>query len=261
MVRHGEALIFFYILVDQLGVPVPATPALMVVGALAAAGKVNGGLALALSIVASLLADFVWYGLGRTRGSRVLRLLCRVSLEPDSCVRRTEEVFVRYGVRALIIAKFVPGLSTVAAPLAGVVGVGLPRFAAYSALGALLWVGTWTGLGYLAGDALQQVADHSGRVGPAAAALFAVGVIGYVAFKWTERRRFLRGLRIARVGPDELKRRLDAGTPTLVVDLRSELDVGIDPHVIPSALRIAAEDLERRHAEIPRDRDVIVYCS
>ena len=261
MVRHGEALIFVYIFADQLGLPVPAAPALMAMGALAAVGKINGGLALGLSVVAVLLADLVWYALGRTQGSRVLRLLCKISLEPDSCVRRTEDVFLRYGVRALLIAKFVPGLSTVAAPLAGVVGVGAPRFAAYSALGALLWAGTWSGLGYLAGDALQQVADQGGRVGPVVATLVAVGVIGYVAFKWSQRRRFLRDLRIARISQDELRRQMDSGAPPLIVDLRSALDVGTDPHVIPGALRIAAEDLERRHAEIPRDRDVVVYCS
>jgi membrane protein DedA with SNARE-associated domain len=261
VVRHGEALIFFYIFADQLGLPVPAAPALMAMGALAAVGKINGGLAVALSVVAVLLADLIWYGLGRTQGSRVLRLLCKMSLEPDSCVRRTEDVFQRWGVRALIVAKFVPGLSTVAAPLAGVVGVGVTRFAAYSALGALLWVSVWSGLGYLAGDALQQVVDQSGRVGPVAAALFAVGVVGYIAFKWSQRQRFLRDLRIARIGQDELKARLDSGVPTLIVDLRSELDVGTDPHVIPGARRIAPEDLERRHAEIPRDRDVVVYCS
>lgn len=241
--------------------PLPATPALLAVGALAAVGKIDGGLALALIVAACLLADLIWYGLGRRHGSRVLRLLCKISLEPDSCVRRTEDVFIRYGVRTLIVAKFVPGLSTVAAPIAGVIGVGLPRFVTYSALGSLLWGGTWTGLGYLAGDAVKQVADQGGRVGTVAAIALAVAGVGYVVTKWIKRRRFLRELRIARISQDELKRDLDAGTPTLIVDLRSDLDVAATPYVIPGALRIATEELERRHAEIPRDRDVIVYCS
>jgi membrane protein DedA with SNARE-associated domain len=261
VVRHGEILIFLYVLADQLGVPLPAVPALLVVGALAAVGKVNGVLAVVLGVLASLLADLVWYGLGRTQGPRVLRWLCAISLEPDSCVRRTEEVFLRYGVRSLIVAKFVPGLSTVAPPLAGVVGVGLPRFIAYSALAALLWVLTWGGLGYLAGDALERVAARSGRVGTLAAAIAAALVLGYVAIKWAQRRRLLRDLRIARISQESLKRELDAGAPPLIVDLRTELDASADPYVIPGALRIGPEALEARHAEIPRDRDVIVYCS
>jgi membrane protein DedA with SNARE-associated domain len=261
IVRHGEVFVFLYVLADQLGVPVPAVPALLAMGALAGVGKINFTLALLLSVVASLLADLVWYTLGRTRGGGVLRLVCKVSLEPDSCVRRTEDVFVRHGVRALIFAKFVPGLSTVAPPLAGIVGVTLPRFAAYSSLAAVLWAGAWSGLGYLAGDTLEHVARQSGRLGTALAALVAAAVVGYVAVKWWQRRRFLRDLRIARISPEALRAALDAATPPLVIDLRSALDVGTAPYVIPGARRIAAEELERRHAEIPRDREVIVYCS
>ena len=191
----------------------------------------------------------------------MLRVLCKISLEPDSCVRRTENVFIRYGVRALLVTKFVPGLSLVAPPLAGMVGVGVPRFVVYSVLGALLWGGTWAGLGYLVGDAMKQLPYQGQRLGTAVAVAVAVGVVGYVVTKWIKRRRFLRKLWIARISPDELKRDLESGTPTLVVDLRSDLDVAADSHVIPGALRIAAEELERRHADIPRDREVVVYCS
>lgn len=261
LLRHGEALLFVYVLADQLGVPVPAVPALLAMGALAAAGKLNFGVALLLSVVASLLADTVWYVFGRTRGSRVLRVLCRISLEPDSCVRRTEEVFLRYGVRSLVIAKFVPGLSTVAPPLAGIVGVSLPRFTMYSAVAAALWAGGWGGLGYLAGETLQRVADESGRFGTVLVSFVATAVAVYVLVKWIQRRLFLRNLRIARITPDGLKATLDAGASVLVIDLRSELDVATAPWVIPGALRISAEGLEERHQEIPRDREVVVYCS
>jgi membrane protein DedA with SNARE-associated domain len=261
LIRHGEAFMFLYVFADQLGVPLPAVPALLAMGALGAAGKINFGLALLLSVVATVLADATWYTLGRARGSQVLRLLCKISLEPDSCVRRTEDVFLRYGVRALVVAKFVPGLGTVAPPLAGMVGVSVPRFALYSALGALLWAGTWSSLGYVAGDALAHVMDETGRFGTVLLSLVAAAVAGYVIVKWIQRQRFLRGLRIARMSQDELKRDLDSGNPVFVVDLRSALDVAATPFVIPGALRIAAEELERRHERIPRDRDVVVYCS
>ena len=261
VLRHGVLFVFLYVFADQLGIPVPAVPALLAMGALAAVGKLNFGLALLAAVVGSLIADTIWYALGRTRGSQVLRLLCKISLEPDSCVRRTENVFLRYGVRSLIVAKFVPGLSTVAPPLAGMVGVGLLRFTIYSALAALLWAGTWGALGYLAGDALKQVTDLSGRVGSTLVTLLVVVIVVSIVVKWIQRRRFLRDLRIARISQEALKRELDSGQPVLVVDLRTELDVAAEPFVIPGALRIAAEELERRHQDIPRERDLILYCS
>lgn len=261
ILRHGELFVFLYVLADQLGVPVPAVPALLAMGALAGVGKINVGLALGLAVAASLLADTVWYVIGRTRGASVLRLVCKVSLEPDSCVRRTEDVFVRHGIRALIFSKFVPGLSTVAPPLAGIVGVSFPRFAAYSALAGLLWAGAWGGLGYLAGDALERVVSASGRLGTTLVVLVASTVVVWVVVKWLQRRRFLRSLRIARIGPEALKAALEAHPPPLVIDLRSPLDLESTPYVIPGALRIAPEDLERRHAEIRRDREVVLYCT
>jgi membrane protein DedA with SNARE-associated domain len=261
VVRHGELLIFLYVFADQIGVPVPAVPGLLAVGALAAAGKVSVPLALVAAVGASLLADLIWYGLGRRRGSQVLRLLCRISLEPDSCVRRTEDVFLRYGVRSLIVAKFVPGLSTVAPPLAGMIGVGLPRFAAYSAVAALLWAGTWGGLGYFAGEALQRVTTRTERLGRTLLISVAAGLVVYILVKWTQRRRFLRSLRAARITPDALNQQLASGAPVVIVDLRSELDAGAVPWTIPGALRMAPDELERRHREISRATDIVLYCS
>jgi hypothetical protein len=135
------------------------------------------------------------------------------------------------------------------------------RFIVYSALAAVLWAGTWGLLGYLAGDALQQVTDLSGRVGSTLVMLVAVVIVISIVIKWIQRRLFLRTLRIARIGQEDLKRELDSGQAVLVVDLRTELDVAAEPFVIPGALRIAAEELERRHQDIPRERDVILYCS
>ena len=259
--RYREAIIFLYVFAEQIGLPLPAVPALLAMGALAAGGKLNVGMALALSVAASVLADMIWYAAGRTRGARVLRLLCKISLEPDSCVRRTEEIFLRYGVRSLVVAKFIPGFNTIAPPLAGVVGVGVARFVAYSIAAALVWAGAWGALGYLAGDALRQVVDDTERLGMVLTAVVAVVVVAVIAVKWIRRQQFLRALRVARIGHDALKRDLDAHTPVFVVDLRSALDVIATPFVIPGALRITPEELERRHEDIPRDRDVVVYCS
>jgi membrane protein DedA with SNARE-associated domain len=258
---YGELVLFLYVFADQVGLPLPAIPILLAAGGLAGAGRLSLPLALGLCVVASLLADLAWYVAGRLRGNRVLGLLCRVSLEPDSCVRRTENFFLRHGVRSLLIAKFVPGLSTVAPPLAGIFRVGVLRFSVYSAIAAFLWAGAWMTVGYAAGNALERVAGEAGRFGAVLGAVLATVIVGYVAFKWVQRQRFLRSLRIARMPAEELKARLEAGEKPLIVDLRTALDVEAVPYVIPGAVTIAAEELEDRHRDLPRDRDLVLYCS
>ena len=259
--EHGEILLFLYVLADQLGVPIPASPVLMAAGGLAATGRLSLPGAVGLGVLATLVADLVWYAIGRSRGARVLGLLCRVSLEPDSCVRRTEEVFLRHGVRFLLFAKFIPGLGTVGPPLAGMVGVGVVRFSLYTALGAFFWVGAWMVLGYAAGQAVERVVTQAGQLGAAVAVTLGLVIVGYVIVKWIQRQRFLRSLRIARISPDELQGQLAAGEKPLIVDLRSVVDVGLTPYALPGAIRLAVEDVEQGRVALPRDRDVILYCS
>jgi membrane protein DedA with SNARE-associated domain len=155
LIRHGLPLIFAVVLVEQLGLPIPALPLLLAAGALAAVGKFSLGLGLLATLVACLIADSLWFYLGRHRGNQVLGFLCRISLEPDSCVRRTQNVFTRYGLRGLVVSKFVPGMSTVAPPLAGMAGIHAGRFLLVDALGALLYGGSLLGVGYLFSNQIQ----------------------------------------------------------------------------------------------------------
>lgn len=261
VVAHGEILLFFYVLADQLGVPVPAVPVLMAAGGLAAAGRLNLAGVVGLSVLATLIADLAWYAAGRVRGAKVLGLLCRISFEPDSCVRQTENAFLRYGLRFLLFAKFVPGLGTVGPPLAGAAGVGVLRFSLYSASGASLWIGAWMALGYGAGETVERVVARAGQLGLIVAVALTVIIVGYVVGKFVQRRRFLRSLRIARISPDELGRQLAAGDKPLIVDLRSAVDVRLTPYALPGAIRLAVGDLEQGRVELPRERDVVVYCS
>jgi membrane protein DedA with SNARE-associated domain len=261
LVRHGYAVVFVWVLGEQIGLPIPAVPILLAAGALAGSGRLSLSMALLVAVAASLVSDTIWYWLGRRRGTRVLSLLCRISLEPDSCVRRTEDTFVRHGPRTLLVAKFVPGLSTMAPPLAGIIGMPLWRFVVWDGLGALLWAGVFAGLGYAGADQLERVAAHVGRFGSGAVAIVAALFAAYIAWKWVERRRFIRRLRIARIAPEELKRRLDAGEATVIVDLRGALDFASDPTTIPGALVLTPEELEARHQEIPRDREIVLYCT
>ena len=150
---------------EQFGIPLPAVPALLGFGALAAQGRGSIPLMLSTMAAVALIVDFAWYELGRRRGARVLNVLCRLSLEPDSCVRRAGEVFTRYGAYGMLVAKFVPGLTTVLPPLAGVFGVGRVRFAVYELAGVLLWAGTWIGLGYVFSDAVAVIAARVEKLG------------------------------------------------------------------------------------------------
>ena len=255
-------MLFAFVLAEQIGLPIPAVPLLLGVGVFAGTGRMSVSAGLATALVASLPPDIVWYELGRARGKRVLDVICRLSLEPDSCVRRTENLFLRRGRWALLIAKFLPGLSTIAPPLAGIVGLGRAPFLLLDTLGALLWAGAWIALGYVSSDALTPLLALGSRLGRWGLAAAGVGLAGYILTKLVRRRLFLRSLRVARIEPQELKRRLDAADPDLVViDTRSVLDVSAAPYKIPGALWIPAEDIDGRRAKIPLDRKVVLYCS
>lgn len=261
LLRHGYSVLFAWVLVEQLGLPVPSVPLLLAAGALAGRGRLSLSLVAGLPIVAALMSDALWYQLGRRRGVKVLQFLCRISLEPDSCVRRTENVFARHGARSLVVAKFVPGLNTAAPPLAGVFRMRLSRFLFFDALGVMLWVGAFVGLGYVFSDQLERVADHAFRLGTGLLVLLLVALAGYIGWKYLHRRRFLRELRIARITPEELKRKLDAGEDVVVVDLRHSYDFEAEPGTIPGAYRMEASELDQMSEQIPRDRDVVLYCT
>ena len=261
LIEHGYALLFAWVLLEQIGLPVPAIPLLLAAGALAGSGRMDLALAVGLAVIAALVADLFWYYLGRYRGSRVLKLLCRISLEPDSCVRRTEEVFTRHGAHSLLIAKFVPGLNTAAPPLAGIFRMPVSRFMLFDGLGAFVWAATCAGLGYLFSDQLEQIAAYALRWGSSLVVVLVGSLAAYVLWKYVQRQRFLYRLRIARISPKELLERLTAGDEVMIVDLRQPLDVEALPYMVPGAIRMAMEELEKRHQEIPRDRDIVLYCS
>lgn len=261
LVRHGYSVLFVWVFAEQIGLPLPAIPFLLAAGALAGAGRLNFAITIGVAVLASLVSDIIWYHIGSRRGSRVLQLLCRISLEPDSCVRRTEEVFARHGAPSLLVAKFIPGLSTAAPPLAGIVRMRMPRFLLFDGLGALLWAGAFAGLGYLFIEQLGHVAASALRLGTWLVVVLVGSLAAYILWKYFQRQRFLRQLRIARISPEELKQKLDAGEDVVIVDLRHSLDFQAEPDTIPGALRLPAEELERRHHEIPTDRDVVLYCT
>ncbi len=257
--RHGYALLFFWVLAEQGALPIPSVPLLVAVGALIRAGKLHAAGAVGCCLAGALAADVVWFHFGRTRGKRVLRFLCRVSLEPDSCVRQTENAFLKHGWNTLLIAKFVPGLNAVAAPLAGDSNAGFGRFLAMDSAGILLWSGAYLGAGYLFSDELEKALDYAQRLGSGLLVLMAGLMAAWIFWKFAQRRRFLKGLEVTRITPEELRDRLDSGEDLYIVDLRTTLDNGLPS--LPGAFRFSTEDLAKDSSPIPRDREIILYCS
>jgi rhodanese-related sulfurtransferase len=199
--------------------------------------------------------------LGHRKGVRVLQLLCRISLEPDSCVRRTQVRFGKSGPRVLLVAKFIPGLNAMAAPLAGIIRMGWRRFVLFDAIGSLLWSGAFMVTGYVFSGELERIAAQAAYLGKWLVVLVLAAFAGYVGWKYYNRRRFLRKLRIARITPEELKEKIDSGEDVVIVDLRHALDFEAQPETILGALHMDAAELEEAHAVIPRDREIVLFCA
>ena len=236
-------------------------PWLLAAGALAAGGKFNLLFGLCVTVTACLFADAIWFYLGRYRGHQVLALLCRISLEPDSCVRRTQNVFTKYGLRGVLVAKFVPGMNTVAPPLAGMSKISVGQFLFVDGVGSLLYGGCLFGIGYLFNRQIDQIVSAFGRIGGSALSLLiGLGVL-FIAYKYWQRHRLLHELQMARITVAELREMLNSGNAPVIFDLRSSAAVEEDPVMIQGAIHLSMEDIESRLSEFPRDRDIIVYCS
>ncbi|MGA3333759.1 MAG: VTT domain-containing protein [Terracidiphilus sp.] len=261
LLMYGYLLLFAWVLMEQLGLPLPATPVLLAAGALSAERQISFPLALAVGVAAALTADSVWFLIGRRHGHHVLRLLCKLSLEPTTCVRRTQDSFGRRRGTMLLFAKFVPGLSTLAPPVAGQNGMEFGPFLLYDAIGSSLWVGVLLACGRCFGDLLKRdpsLLDWAGRF---SGALLILGVVGFLVARIYRRRVVLKKLAASRLEPEELKRQLEAGEEVFIVDLRHPLELVPDPFTLPGAVHLSPEALAARHQEIPRDRDVVLYCT
>jgi len=258
---YGLMVVFVNVFIEQIGIPVPAIPTLVVAGAFAAAGKLSILAVFLVAVIACAIADVAWYIAGRIYGNRVMRMLCRISLTPDSCVSQTQERFERWGLNALLVAKFVPGISLLAPPLAGATRIGWLPFLVFNTIGGALWVVAGMGGGMLLGTQIERLLAYLERYGSIAVLVIVAIVVGYVAFKWWERHSFYKMLRMARISVDELYRLMDAGKAPLIVDVRSQIARSLEPRYIPGALHLPMHGFEEHVKELPRDREIILYCS
>ncbi len=265
-VQYAYGILFLWVLVEQLGIPIPSIPVLLTAGTLSATHKVHASYALGAVLTACVLADSVWYFLGRRYGGSILRLLCRLSLEASTCVSKTEGYFNKRGAITLLFAKFVPGLSTVAAPIAGQTGMPYGRFFLYDLAGSVIWAETYLLAGRFFGDVAQRSAPFFHLLSHFAFAVFVLMVMGFMGYRVFKQRRFLTQVRAMRLDPEELKEMMERAATAgniapFVVDLRHPLDYLPDPRVIPGSVRISPNEIALHHKRIPRDRDVILYCT
>ncbi|WP_035359276.1 VTT domain-containing protein [Edaphobacter aggregans] len=265
-VHYAYLILFLWVLVEQIGIPIPSLPVLLTAGTLSATHRIHHLPALIAVLAACAIADSMWFALGRKYGNSVLKLLCRLSFEASTCVSKTEGYFTRRGPATLLFSKFIPGLSTVAPPIAGQIGMPYARFFLWDLAGSLIWAETFLLAGRFFGDIAQKSAPFFHWLGHFAFAIFILMVLGLMAYRIFKQRKFLQQVRELRLEPQELKEMMDlaekmGNTPPFIVDLRHPLDYLPDPRVLPGALRIGPNEI-RQHSEIiPRDRDVVLYCT
>jgi membrane protein DedA with SNARE-associated domain len=260
VIQHGYSLVFVSVLADQIGVPVPSSPMLLAAGVMAGQGWVHWLPAFLLGVTAALASNLIWYWIGKSRGASVLSFLCRVSLNPDSCVRNTFNLFSRYGAPSLLVAKFIPGLSTIAPPLAGISRMPLASFVMYDSLGAGIWVGILIGIGYAFSYEIEALFGSAVKMG----FLFGVALLGglaaFIGWKVLHRHRSLRRMQMARIRAEELKEKIDRSENLVIFDVRHPLEFHADPRVIPGAVYAPLEGWKEEDYSRIKDQEVIVYC-
>ncbi len=261
LLTHGYGFVFWYVLAVQIGLPIPADPMLLIMGGMVGEQRYSFIFAMLASVAGVVLADIMWYELGRRRGRSIVRLLCRWSLEPDFCVRQTEDTFTRRGPKTLLIAKFVPGMSMVSVPLAGMIGMPRLQFILLDAAGAAIWSACYLLAGMIFHKQIELAINFISSFGRGATALLVSVFVLFFLYRYIQRRRFLHAFHVSRVTPDELRALLQAPTPPTIIDLRNQAAFASENEKIAGALVIHPEDLRTRAGEIPRDQEMILYCS
>jgi membrane protein DedA with SNARE-associated domain/rhodanese-related sulfurtransferase len=261
IVAHGYWIVSAVAFVDQFGTPVPAIAILLTAGAVAGQSRLSFTGVLAAAWAGTVVGDAVLYQCGRWRGGPLMRRLCSFSLAPDTCVRKTETSFQRLGWKALVIAKFVPGLALFAAPVAGALRMPFAPFLVFDSLGSLFYNVVVIGLGFALHDQLDRVVGWFHALGSAAIPVVVGAILAYWVWRIIQKHRILRALRCRRLTPDALRLRLQSGDRVRILDLRTAISYEASRQTLPGAIRVDPEELDTRHTDIPRDCDIVLYCT
>jgi membrane protein DedA with SNARE-associated domain len=261
LARHGYLVLFSWIAAEQLGAPLPAAPLLLAAGVLSATGHLSFMTALSLSVLGCLIGDTVWYAIGRRWGTGVFRTLCKISLEPESCVRRGSDFVSRYGGSTLLIAKFIPGVNAVAVPLAATSGISLQVFFLYDLLGSIFYTSAFLTLGWIVGNRIDKLSQVAHSITGASAGFALLGALAILIGRYRQRRSFRKHLSMSRISPQELLQAIERGQNPFIIDLRHSPDMRRDPRVLPGAIHVDPKEIEARQAALPRGREVVLYCT
>jgi membrane protein DedA with SNARE-associated domain/rhodanese-related sulfurtransferase len=259
--EHVLPTLFGALLAHQLGIPIPAFPLLIWAGAVSYGNPLQVAQAFVIATLAGVVGDLPWYFAGRRYGYRILKLVCKVTLSPDSCVRQTESAFDRRGPSMLVVSRFLPGIETVAPPLAGALALPVGRFILYDAAGSALRAAGGLALGLVFHGEVGWLLDRLTALGTNAVLLLGVLLGGYVAWRFAQRWRFLRSLRTARISVHELNDMMSRGEDPVVLDVRTAAHRRLDGRQIPGAHPVDLDALESTLERVPRDGEVVVYCA
>ncbi len=261
LIAHGALIVFLITLAARAGAPVPAAPLLVVAGGVSMAGQMSLVVCLIASVVANVLGDAIWYQAGRWRGHRVMKLLCKISLSPDTCVRQSEGILSKWGGSSLIAAKFLPGISVVAAPMAGALGMSWRRFIAYDIGASLIWTSVFLAIGVAFAGQIVVVLDFMTEFGTIAAVVTAIMLTTMIIYRYLRRRWMLSDRYAPRVAVNELRELIRRGESPIVIDVRSSVAMLQDGRRVPGAIVATLAQLPATALELPRDREVVLYCN
>jgi membrane protein DedA with SNARE-associated domain/rhodanese-related sulfurtransferase len=259
----GYAGLFGCVFLEQIGLPIPAFPALLGAGALAASGDLSLPVCLLVVVMASLIADGIWYGIGRARGSKVLNLMCKLSWRPDTCVSKTKNAFSVLGINTLLFAKFVPGLNTLAPPLAGITEVPILRFVLYDCGGIIIWALVPLVAGAYLQKSFEAIEDRAYSLVPYLPWICGILILAVLAWRYINRARYMRAMQSTLLGAitaEELQGMIGAGEDVVVVDVRDEISAKATPVILPKARWIPYRTLEERPTELPLEKSLVIYC-
>ena len=261
LVAQGGWVVFGATLLSRLGLPVPGAPFVVVAGAMVAVGRLSVWAVLPGAVVASVLGDAAWFLIGRRQGYRILRTLCRLSISPDSCVSQSETFIGRWGGASLVAAKFLPGVSVVAPPVAGALGMSLGHFLAWQAVGALAWSVAFGLIGIVFAAQIEAVLAALSTFGTAAGGVLLLLFLAYLAYRVWKRHSFLRSVASARITVDELRTLMDEGRDLVILDVRSTTGRAMDPRAIPGSRHLEMSAVDAAIPLLPADHDIVVYCN
>jgi membrane protein DedA with SNARE-associated domain/rhodanese-related sulfurtransferase len=260
--RLSYPLLWAIVFARQLCLPVPALLFLMTAGAMAHKGDLNLAGVLCAGVFGCLCGDLVWFEAGRFWGSRIIKMMSIFSNNPQRSTQRSKQIFARWGVRSLVLAKFVPGLDGITPPLAGMEGTRRSVFLTFDAAGSFFWSATYAGIGYIFSERLSSIAASLGRVGDLIAIIVGVPLLCYVLWRAWILVRMLRFLRMRMISPLLLKSKLDEGMPIAIIDLLNFEEINGPVAGIPGSVRIDLERLtSRSHVIVPEDTQIVLYCS